>query len=178
LKFYNIRCSSVYYVYICVCVAMFSETTEAVCPSHNKYTRLSLRPVSFSSLFTTPFLPSGPPRPPQLRPQPQPPPPPPVRPLAPTPCGRRPVLTRVGAAVTATATGPVRATDTSAAAVSRASFGFPAGGTFFYFRVLIFVFRISGGIRLRCTSIGVTVFHLRGEKTFFGVVELHTIRTR
>lgn len=44
LKFYNIRCA------LGVCVAMFSETTGAVCPSHNKYTRLP--PTTFTLIVS------------------------------------------------------------------------------------------------------------------------------
>lgn len=52
---------------VCVCVAMFSETTGAVCPSHNKYIHVSPSPRlarSSRSLLPPPL---------QLRPQPPPP---------------------------------------------------------------------------------------------------------
>lgn len=57
----------VLYVYMCVCVcaAMFNETTGAVCPSHNKYTRLSPRhPVTVVLLLPVHLVIALPPAPP------------------------------------------------------------------------------------------------------------------
>lgn len=89
LKFYNIRCYGVCCI-ICVCAAMFNETTGAVCPSHNKYTRLSPRhPVTVVLRLPVHLVIALPPAPPpRLRPQ-QPPLPPPVLPLSSLPFNRK-----------------------------------------------------------------------------------------
>lgn len=86
LKFYNIRCYGVCCI-LCVCAAMFNETTGAVCPSHNKYTRLSPRhPVTVVLRLPVHLVIALPPAPPsRLRPQQ----PPPVLPLSSLPFNRK-----------------------------------------------------------------------------------------
>jgi len=76
------------YSIICVCAAMFNETTGAVCPSHNKYTRLSPRhPVTVVLRLPVHLAIALPPAPPpRLRPQQ---PPPPVLPLSSLPFNRK-----------------------------------------------------------------------------------------
>jgi len=79
------------YSLICVCAAMFNETTGAVCPSHNKYTRLSPRhrhPVAVVLRLPVHLVIAFPPAPPP-RLRPQQPPPPPVLPLSSLPFNRK-----------------------------------------------------------------------------------------